>query len=243
MTINRNGIIRDYTLELSTSLKLKDRDEDDDDFDDDDERVFIHIGGTIVCRETPDDDAVSDEEAATLDEDGFRTLQVGRVSALLINLHRCRDPFSVMDNRDQEMCDLHSALFKPARNVLKPAVAKIYDPDGFQETFIDPLLYVGRIEVVVAHRDRSVGLLTMQALLDHYSAHATLAVCKPFPIHRQPGPNRGVEVAPAYFDAQRAALPDAVQARALQRHWSRAGFKKIPGGGGFYAVNLQTRGE
>jgi hypothetical protein len=208
-----------YTFSLTTELPLREvKDEGDDDQDDeflDESEYFTPVTGEILC----DDRAV------------------GRVRAVLIAVHRMRDVSSTMDSRDSETFQVYEALFDRG-GVMKPAVAKLYEQIYIKEEasrFMDPLLFVERIEVMVAHRGRDVGLHAMTTLLDFFEDKITLAVCQPHPLQHERD-----AIDTAYVDAKRAELPKAVQTKALQRYWSRAGFHPI-GRSGFYAKNVKYK--
>jgi hypothetical protein len=165
------------------------------------------------------------------------------MSGVIITLDDCEDTYATMDSRDQETFDLYEAIFSKYAGVMKPALARIYDPDGDGEDamFQEPILVVERIEIMVKHRGRGVGLLAMKALLDHFRGQVRLVFCNPNPTHHLPDPEHPRDAtAREYFDAIRAALPRTQQQRALQKYWSRAGFRKL-GRGPYYVVNLHNR--
>jgi hypothetical protein len=96
----------------------------------------------------------------------------------------------------------------------------------------DPVLYVEKIQLNPTHRGKGVGLMAMNALLDYFKSHATLAFCKPCPIRKPENPE--------YFDPKSAKVPVRSATAALQRYWSKAGYRKL-GRGPYYVVNVKKR--
>ncbi len=212
---------RTYKLRLSTTLQLEERDQNKPDIEiepgTDDWSTAIE--GTILYGDGHHDDHV-----------------VGHVDARLMALHQIGDDtFGIMDADSQEMSDLHPHIFSKYAGVMTKALAKIYDPDGEDDMFCEPVLFVERIGVAIAHRGRGVGLLAMNALLDFYAGQCRIAICQPHPLTDEAEFRDA-----AYYDPVRSATPKATQQRALQKLWSRAGFRKI-GRGPYYAVNLNRR--
>jgi GNAT superfamily N-acetyltransferase len=173
-------------------------------------------------------------------DDAKEPQEVGNLEAVLIALHRAADPWETLDSRSSELEGLHSHVFGQYAGVMRPSVARIYDRDGHTDMFWDPVLYVEKIEVEVAHRGRGVGLRTMNALLTHFRPHATLAFCKPYPLHREVSQETSDTKGPRYFDRKPAQVPIGAAVGALSRYWARAGFKKL-GRGPYYVVNLKAR--
>lgn len=122
---------------------------------------------------------------------------------------------------------------------MRPAVAKLYDAGG-AEMFFDPVLYVEKAEISVAHRGLGVGLMAMNALLTHFRSHATLAFCKPFPLHRKPPKDCEDGRDARYYDPNLAKVSISSGTSALRRYWAKAGFVKL-GRGPYFVVNLKKR--
>jgi hypothetical protein len=220
---------RMYYLHLITELELgsdlanrRDRNERDEL---DPEECFTEIDGQIMCWE----------------EDG-EPLEVGRVKATLIDLDRTADAWETLDSRSSELEGLYRHVFGRYAGVMRPAVAKVYDEDGNTDMFFDPVLYVEKVEVSVAHRGRGVGLLAMDALLTHFCPHATLAFCKPFPLHRLQRSGSGSQEPPdpRYYDPNLSKISIASGTSALRRYWAKAGFVKL-GRGPYFVVNLKKK--
>ena len=218
---------RMYYLHLVTELELgsdlanrRDRNERDEL---DPEQCFTEIDGQIMCWE----------------ENG-EPLEVGRVKATLIDLDHTADAWETLDSRSSELEGLYRHVFGRYAGVMRPEVAKLYDDDGHTDMFFDPVLYVEKVEVSVAHRGRGVGLMAMDGLLMHFRPHATLAFCKPFPLHRNPPKDSEAGRDARYYDPNLAKVSIACGTNALRRHWAKAGFVKL-GRGPYYVVNLKRR--
>ncbi|MGH9200382.1 MAG: hypothetical protein ACRD2A_04010 [Vicinamibacterales bacterium] len=106
--------------------------------------------------------------------------------------------------------------------------------------FFDPVLYVEKAEISVAHRGLGVGLMAMNALLTHFRSHATLAFCKPFPLHRKPPKDCEDGRDARYYDPNLAKVSISSGTSALRRYWAKAGFVKL-GRGPYFVVNLKKR--
>lgn len=220
-------MFRTYYLHLVTKLELgstRTEQRRRDRFEElDPEDSFTEIDGRIMCWE----------------EDASEPTEVGRIEALLIDLHRAADSWETLDSRSSELEGLHHHVFGKYAGVMRPAVARLYDEDGETDMLWDPVLYVEKIEVKVSHRGRGAGLMAMNALLKHFRPHATLGFCKPYPLHRSTRVDRAAPT-PEYFDPKLAKVPPRSAVTALQRYWGRAGFRKL-GRGPYFVVNLKTR--
>jgi hypothetical protein len=173
------------------------------------------------------------EIIGTILDDGKK---IGYVKARLIDFHRAGDDlWFALDGESGELEGFYSHVFGKYAGVMRPAVAKVYSDDDGDDMFYDPALYVEKIEVNVAHRGRGVGLMAMNTLLTHFRYQVTLAFCKPYPLYSKRDPDRS-----KYFDPKLAKLPRRQQVAALQRYWSKAGFRKLERGP-YFVVNVRKR--
>jgi hypothetical protein len=58
------------------------------------------------------------------------------------DLQRTPDAFVTMDGHSGELEQLYHQLFGKYAGVMRPYVAKLYDPDGDTDMFLDPILYM-----------------------------------------------------------------------------------------------------
>jgi hypothetical protein len=206
-----------YSLHLSQSCKLllryKRREPEGEELHGED--CFTEIEGTISGS---DDD-------------------IGYLKARLIHVDRADDSlWYELDGESGELEGFYRHVFGKYAGVMRSTVAKVYDQDGY-DMFLDPVLYIEKIEVSVAHRGRGVGLMAMNALLAHFRHQVTLAFCKPYPLHFD---TKHKPDSPKYFDPALTKLPRRKQIAGLQRYWSKAGFTKL-GRGPYYVVNVKKR--
>lgn len=160
--------------------------------------------------------------------------KVGEIQALLIDLHLADDSWGVLDSHTSELEALHSHMFTQHAGILRPQLVEIYGED----MLCDPILYVERVLVAVAHRGRELGLRAFDALLDHHRGVASLAFCKPFPMFRTAEHLSKKEM--KYFDPARAQVSLDGAKRHLAAYWRRLGFRKL-GRGPYYVVDVRQR--
>jgi hypothetical protein len=150
--------------------------------------------------------------------------RVGRFRASVVRLDDALEAgipsFELFDGHSQEFAEIWAALFDPKTEDLKDAIRNEFD------VFSSSILVLERIEVLPAHRGRSVGLAVASKLIDMLGGMGGLVVCVPSPLQfvEKPASKDSFRSQMRFedFPTDRSSV-----FRRLRHYWSTLGFKQV----------------